>query len=119
MGLVGPGGGEGALERRSVEGGIEVPSSCTVFEYSSWQEYLSVKYLLYSWRCCEVGLLLYLPDLTICTYLPYLRRYLKVLGTLGASSGDGMPPSRVLLAVLALPQTCPPLPRRRRLARMR
>lgn len=27
---------KGALERRSVEGGIEVPSSCTVFEY--WQE---------------------------------------------------------------------------------
>lgn len=50
----------------------------------------------------------YLPVLTICTYLPYLRRYLKVLGTLGASSGDGMPPSRVFLAVLALPQTCPP-----------
>lgn len=27
---------KGALERRSVEGGIEVPLSCTVFEY--WQE---------------------------------------------------------------------------------
>lgn len=65
---------KGALERRSVEGGIEVSSSCTVFEY--WQEYLGVKYLLYSWRCCEVGC--YLPDLTICTYRPYLRRYLKV-----------------------------------------
>lgn len=25
----------------------------------------------------------YLPVLTICTYLPYLRRYLKVLGTSG------------------------------------
>lgn len=43
---------KGALERRSVEGGIEVPLSCTVFEY--WQEYLSGKY---SWRCREVGLL--------------------------------------------------------------
>lgn len=58
--------------------------------------------------------LTYLTLQSVPRYLPYLPYVGKVPeGTrylpLGASSGDGMPPSRVLLAVLALPQTCPPL----------
>lgn len=44
-----------------------------------------------------MGWYYYLPDLTICTYLPYLRRYLKVLGRYsgGELGGWNAPKSRV------------------------
>lgn len=65
-------GGRGHWRGVRLEGGIEVPLSCTVFEYSSWQEYLSVKYM-YSWRCRGLVLLpQYLTLQSVPTYLTYV-----------------------------------------------